>query len=476
MDERKIMNLSIKEVQYAVKEGNISCEEITKAYLEQIRRLDPDIRSYLHLNESAEEEARALDRRIAAGENIGTLVGVPVALQDNIVTSDMPTSCASKMLEGYRSPFDATVVKQLKKAGAIILGKLNMAEFGMGISTEISNQKVSKNPYNQSRISGPNAVGSVIAAKESLLAVGSDTGGELRKSCGFCGAIGIKPTYGAVSRNGLIAGASSMDQIGPCAGSVEDVAEALNVLVAYDKADSTCVNFEKPDYIQALDRGIDKMKIALPRSFFDAESDPLVSQSILRAAENFEKLGVLVEEVDIPNLEYALSAHYILSCAEASSNMARFDGLCYGHRTKDYIDFEELYKKSRWEGFGSEVKQRIFLGSYVVSAGYYDLYYKKAQKVRRLVKEAQEEILKDYDLILMPVSPCTALEIGVSQEAIRDAKTDIYTSLANMSGLPALSMNCGYDQDGMPIGMQLIGAAFKEEKMLRLAYRYEQMI
>ena len=477
MNKTDIQTMSIRQLSEAMDKKELSAEDVTRAYLKQIDKADDVIGAYLHINKSALDEAIEQDKKRKAGEKTGALSGIPVAVKDNICTSDMPTTCASKMLDGYMSPFDAQVVKKMKSDGAVILGKVNLDEFAMGGSTENSYYKKTVNPHDITRVPGGSSGGSAaaVAADMASFALGSDTGGSIRQPAGFCGLVGIKPTYGSVSRNGLIAFASSLDQIGPIARTVEDAAFALSSIAGHDALDATSLKFEKPAYEKDLSGDIKGMRIALPTDFFAKGIQSEVKEAVLLAAKRFEKMGAVVEEVKIENLDYALSAYYIISSAEASSNLARFDSVQYGFRAEDYEDLEELYKKTRQQGFGKEVKRRILLGTYALSSGYYDAYYKKALKVRTLIKNSYDKIFDDFDMILSPVTPTTAYRLGEKRtDPVESYLGDIYTVPVNIAGVPALSMNCGFDQDGMPIGMQLTGKLFSEQTLLKAAYNFEQ--
>lgn len=476
VDKKTIIDRSVTELRQAVRERELSCEEIASAYLKRIREVDSEIGAYLHINEKAVEEARALDQRVAKGEDIGRLGGVPVGIKDNICTVDMPTTCASRMLEGYYSPFDATVVADLRKEGAILLGKLNMDEFAMGGSTQTSYFQKTKNPADLSRVPGGSSGGSAaaVASKQALLTLGSDTGGSIRQPCSFCGTVGMKPTYGSVSRNGLIAAASSLDQIGPIGRSAADIAALLEVISRRDLQDGTSLDFPRPPYTQLLEKEVRGKKVALPKSFFGEGLSEEVGSAISAAAEKLARLGLEVEEVQMNDLEYALPAYYVLASAEAASNLARFDSIRYGYRGENYEDIDGLYEKTRGEGFGREVKRRILAGTYVLSAGCYEDFYLRAQKVRRKIRQEYERVFKRYDFILSPVAPTTAPPLGeTADDPVQAYLSDIYTLPVNLAGLPALSMNCGYDSEGLPIGMQLIGDLFSEADILALAHRYE---
>lgn len=469
--------MSIKELQKAVLNSEISYQDITTEYLKHIQVVDSEISAYLMLDsKNAMKKARELDSRRAKGENLGSLAGVPIAIKDNICTVDMPTTCGSKMLENYRAPFDASVIKRLKEEDSIILGKLNLDEFAMGSTTENSYYQNTKNPVDKTRVPGGSSGGSAaaVASRQAVLTLGSDTGGSIRQPASFCGVLGLKPSYGLISRYGLIAFASSLDQIGPIARNVEDLALGLNAIVGFDPKDSTSIKTDVVDYTKSLGEDIKGLRVALPKNYFENGIDKEVKDSVLNAAKDFERLGAIVEEVEIRSVENALPAYYIISSAEASSNLARFDGIEYGFRPEGDFELLELYKQARSKGFGKEVKRRIILGTYVLSSGYYDAYYKKAQKVRGLIKKDFENIFKRFDLVLAPTAPTTAYKFGATmQNPIEMYMGDIYTVPVNIAGLPGLSLNCGYDKDGLPIGMQLIGKAFDEKTLLKAAYAYE---
>lgn len=456
----------------------VSAHELTKAYVERIDSVDGKVGAYLTRNtEIALEKAKEIDDKRARGEELGTLAGIPMAVKDNICTNGLRTSCASKILENFVPPYDATVMNKLHKEDAIILGKLNMDEFAMGSSNENSAFQKTYNPWDLERVPGGSSGGSAaaVASDQATFTLGSDTGGSIRQPASFCGVVGMKPTYGAVSRYGLVAFASSLDQIGPLTKDVEDMALAMNAIVGYDQMDSTSTKVTYPDYTKSLTGDIKGMKIALPVEYFGNGIQPEVKEAVMKAAKYYESLGAEVSEVNMSVMDYALSAYYIISSAEASSNLARFDGVKYGMRAEGYTDLTELYKKTRDEGFGTEVKRRIMLGTYALSSGYYDAYYKKAQQVRTLIKNDFDKVFASHDLIISPVAPTTAYKIGEkTSDPIEMYMGDICTVPINIAGLPALSMNCGFDGNGMPIGMQLVGKGFGEETILRAAYAFEQ--
>jgi len=468
-------NFTIHELRDKLRKKEISSEELVNRYFKRIEKVEGKVESYITLTkEEALKKAKEVDEKLAKGEELGDLAGIPVAVKDNIVTEGVKTTCGSKMLENFVPPYDATVTKKLKDEDAIILGKTNLDEFAMGSSTENSAFKTTKNPWDLSRVPGGSSGGSAAAvvSDEAVYALGSSTGGSIRQPAAFCGIVGLKPTYGLVSRYGLVAFASSLDQIGPMTKDVEDCAIVLNNIAGYDKMDSTSVNREKVDYTKALKEGVKGLKIALPKEYFDDRIDSRVKDKIYDAVKVLEGLGAEVSEVSLPHSEYALSTYYIIAPAEASSNLARFDGVRYGYRTENYNSIDELFIKTRSEGFGEEVKRRIMVGTYCLSSGYYDAYYKRAQKVRTLIKKDFEDVFKKYDVIISPTTPTLPFKIGEKKEdPISMYLSDILTVSINLAGVP--SMPCGYI-DGLPVGMQIIGKAFDESTILKTAYAYEQ--
>ncbi len=474
----KIVDLSLKELSEKLKIKEVSSVEATKAYFDEIDAVDEKIGAYLRLTqEVALKQAQEADRIIAQG-NASVLTGIPYGMKDNICTRGSITSCASKMLENFNPPYDAFVTKKMNTENAVMLGKTNMDEFAMGSTTENSAFKVTRNPVDTARVPGGSSGGSAaaVAAKEAVFALGSDTGGSIRQPAAFCGVVGLKPTYGTVSRNGLVAFASSLDQIGPLTRNVEDAAIAMNAIAGYDCLDSTSVNREYGDFTSDMKKGVKGMKAALPKEYFGEGINPEVKDAVLCCAKEFEKMGVDIQEVSIPAMEYALPAYYVISSSEASSNLARFDGVRYGYRSENYEDMDELYKNTRSEGFGREVKHRIMLGSFALSSGYYDAYYKKALQVRTLIINDFNKIFADNDFIISPVAPTTAYKIGEkTADPVEMYLGDIYTVPVNIAGLPAISMPCGRDKEGMPIGMQLIGKAFSENTLIRAGWAYENM-
>ena len=464
----ELTDLTVHELMEKVKNKEITIEEITKAYADRINEKEPEVNAFV---------STRLDEAIAESKN--PEAGIPIGIKDNICTKGIKTTCSSKMLENFVSPYDATVITKIKEKNMPILGKLNMDEFAMGSSTENSAIKITRNPWNLNKVPGGSSGGSAAAVAANLVpwALGSDTGGSIREPASFCGIVGLKPTYGLVSRSGLVAFASSLDQIGPMTKDVEDAALLLNIIAGHDENDSTSVKKEKIDYTKNLKNSIQGMKIGVPKEFFGEGINPEVKKSLENSIEEYKKLGAIVEECSLDVSESSLAAYYIIACAEASSNLGRFDGIRYGYRAKDYKDLKELFVKSRTEGFGKEVKRRIILGTYVLSSGYYDAFYKKAQKVRTYVKNKFDECFKKYDVLLTPVAPTTAFDIGSkTNNPLEMYLADICTVSINIASVPAISIPCGVDSNNMPIGMQLIGNRFQEEKILNAAYAIEQQI
>jgi aspartyl-tRNA(Asn)/glutamyl-tRNA(Gln) amidotransferase subunit A len=472
--------LSAKELRDGITAGRISSLEATKGVIERIHKFEPAIGAYLSTFEDRATEAAAdVDRRIAAGKPVGQLAGVPVAVKDNMCTTFGATTCASKILENFRAPYNATVVEKLLAADAVIVGKTNMDEFAMGSSTENSGLKRTVNPWDTTRVPGGSSGGSAaaVAARLCFAALGSDTGGSIRQPASFCGVVGLKPTYGRVSRFGLVAYGSSLDQIGPLARTVADAALIMNVIAGHDPADSTSVGEATApvcDYLQKLDGPAEKLKIAIVPQFA-AGADRQVQKALGDAIEIYKKLGAQITEIDMPHLDYAIAAYYVIATAEASSNLARYDGVHYGHRTADPKDYIEVYSKSRAEAFGQEVKRRIMLGTYALSSGYYDAYYLKALKVRNLIRGDFNKAFEQCDCIMMPVAPTTAFKIGEkTDDPLQMYLSDVYTIAANLAGVPGISVPCGFDNAGLPIGLQIIAPTFAEDKLLRIARMYEK--
>ena len=469
---------TIHELHKKLVNKEISAVELTNAVIAHKAKVEPTVHAYLSdSHDRALATAKTVDELIAKGEAISPLAGIPGAIKDNICIKDEPATCASKMLENFVSPYDATVVEKLNAENMIDLGKLNMDEFAMGGSTEYSYFKKTRNPWNLNKVPGGSSGGSAAAVAANLVpwALGSDTGGSIRQPASFCGVVGLKPTYGLVSRYGLVAFASSLDQIGPITKDVTDAAMLLNIIAGKDSMDTTSVERPKVDYTKALKNDVKGLKIAVPKEFFGEGINEEVKKNLEKAIETYKELGAEVSEVSLDIAEYALASYYIIACAEASSNLGRFDGVRYGHRAEEYSNVKELITNSRTEGFGPEVKRRIILGTYVLSSGYYDAYYKKAQQVRTLVMNEFQKAFKKYDVILTPTSPTVAFDIGSkSNNPLEMYLADICTVSVNIAGLPGISIPCGVDKEGMPVGMQLIGNKFEEEKLLNMAYVFEQ--
>ena len=474
----EITELTVHELKEKLVKKELTVQEVTKAYVDRINDKEKDVGAFVTtLCDEALEEAKSIQEKIDVGEIKGELAGIPIGIKDNMCTKGIKTTCSSKMLENFVSPYDATVVEKLKEQHMIDLGKLNMDEFAMGASTEYSAFHVTRNPWNLNTVPGGSSGGSAAAVAANLVpwALGSDTGGSIRQPAAFCGVVGLKPTYGLVSRYGLVAFASSLDQIGPITKDVEDAAMLLNVIVGHDERDTTSENREKIDYTKCLKNDVKGLKIGVPKEFFGEGINEEVKAKLKEAIEKYKEMGAEVEEFSLDIANYALATYYIIACAEASSNLGRFDGIRYGYRTENFTNLKEIYKNSRSEGFGDEVKRRIILGTYVLSSGYYDAYYKKAQQVRTLVRKEFDKAFEKYDVLLTPTSPTVAFEIGTkSSNPLEMYLADICTVSINIAGLPGISVPCGVDSNGMPVGMQLIGNRFDEEKILNAAYTYEQ--
>ena len=461
-----------------IKEKEISVREALDAVFAQIDQTEGRYHAYVTLDkEGAYKQADAVQEKIDKGELTGALAGVPVAIKDNMCTKGLLTTCSSKILENYIPTYTASAVQNLTDAGCVIIGKTNMDEFAMGSTTETSYYGVTRNPHNPDHVPGGSSGGSAaaVALNECFFALGSDTGGSIRQPSAFCGITGMKPTYGTVSRYGLIAYGSSLDQIGPMTKNVTDCAAVLETIASYDKKDSTSMKREKYDFTSALVRDVKGLRIGLPKDYFGEGLDSEVKAAIFKAAETFRRMGAIVEEFDLGLVQYAIPVYYIIASAEASSNLERFDGVKYGYRTKEYSDLHSMYKKTRSEGFGSEVKRRIMLGSFVLSSGYYDAYYLKALKTKALIKQEFDKAFEKYDIILAPAAPTTAPLLGSSlQDPIKMYLSDIYTISANLAGIPGLSIPCGKDKMGLPIGMQLLGGCFQEKTLLCAGFAYEK--
>jgi aspartyl-tRNA(Asn)/glutamyl-tRNA(Gln) amidotransferase subunit A len=474
----ELIHLTATAIAAKIKNKEVSAREVTDAFLAHIEATDPVLSAFLTVTaEQAQQTADAVDRKIADGEDAGALAGVPLALKDNLSTRGIATTCASQILKGYIPPFDATVVTKLKEAGAVLVGKVNLDEFAMGSSTENSGFFPTKNPWDTTRVPGGSSGGSAVAVASGMapLALGSDTGGSIRQPAAFCGLTGLKPTYGRVSRYGLVAFGSSLDQIGPLGWTAEDVALLLNVIAGHDPMDSTSVPHAVPDYTQALTGEVKGLKIGVPQEYFIEGIAPEVRAFVMSAIGVLRGLGADVVEVSLPYTEYALAAYYIVAPAEASSNLARYDGVRYGFRAQSDGKHDALFEKTREMGFGAEVKQRIMIGTYALSAGYYDAFYLKAQKVRTLIRQDFDKAFTECDVLITPTTPTTAFRLGEKTNDPLEMKlSDICTIPANMAGLPGLSLCCGFDTRGLPVGMQLMGPAFSEELLLRVADTYQR--
>ena len=466
------------ELSKAIKDGKTTAVEAMEAVLARIDEKEESINAYVTIDrEGALKKAAEVQKKIEEGVLMGPLAGVPVAIKDNMCTEGVLTTCSSNILNNFVPTFSSEAVLNLEKAGAVMIGKTNMDEFAMGSTTETSAYGVTRNPRNPEHVPGGSSGGSAaaVAADECFFALGSDTGGSIRQPASYCGVVGMKPTYGTVSRYGLIAYGSSLDQIGPLTKDVSDCAAVLEVIAGHDKKDSTSVDREDTDFTKALINDVSGMKIGIPKDYFGDGLDNEVKDAVLKAVDVLKEKGAVVEEFDLSLVEYAIPTYYTIAAAEASSNLERFDGIKYGYRTKEYEGLHNMYKKSRSEGFGPEVKRRIMLGSFVLSSGYYDAYYLKALKVKALIKKAFDDAFAKYDLIIGPVAPTTAPKLGSSlADPIKMYLGDIYTIAVNLAGLPGISVPCGVDSKGLPIGMQMIGDCFNEKKLIQAAYTYEQ--
>ncbi len=474
----EIQSMTANELGRQIQAGKISAVEAADAFLDQIDKVEQQVHSFVSVDrEEVRRKAQEVQGKIERGELKGPLAGVPAAIKDNICTKGMKTTCSSKMLEDFVPTYTAEAAKKLEEAGVVILGKTNMDEFAMGSTTETSYFGPTKNPWNQEHVPGGSSGGScaAVAAEECPFALGSDTGGSIRQPSSFCGVVGIKPTYGTVSRYGLIAYGSSLDQIGPIARDVTDCALILETIAGHDPKDSTSIRRKSYDFTGALTDDVSGMRIGIPKGYFGDGLDAEVGEKILEAVRALERKGAIVEEFDLGLIQYAIPAYYVIASAEASSNLARFDGVKYGYRTKDYEGLHNMYKKSRSEGFGAEVKRRIMLGSFVLSSGYYDAYYLKALRTKALIKKEFDKAFASYDMIVAPAAPTTAPKIGESlSDPLKMYLGDIYTISVNLAGLPGITVPTGTDKKGLPVGMQLIGNCFEEAKILRAAYAYEQ--
>ena len=473
-----ITELTVHELQEKIKNKELTITEINEAYVKRMKEKEPEVQAFItELTDQTIEQVKKIQEKIENGETVNELAGIPIGIKDNICTKGVKTTCASKMLENFVAPYDATVMNKINNKEMINLGKLNMDEFAMGSSTETSYFKKTKNPWDLSRVPGGSSGGSAAAVASNMVpwALGTDTGGSVRLPASFCGIVGLKPTYGLVSRYGVIAYASSLDQVGVLTKDVRDCATLLNVIAGHDEMDSTSIDTGAKDYTKSLQKDIKGLKIGIPKEFYGEGINPEVKASLDEAIKKYKEMGAVVEEISLDIAQYALATYYIIACAEASSNLGRYDGIRYTHRSPEAKTLKEVFKKSRSEGFGTEIKRRIILGTYVLSSGYYDAYYKKAQQVRTLVMNEFNKAFEKYDVIITPTSPTTAFKIGEkSTNPMEMYLADICTVSINIAGLPGISIPCGVDSDGMPIGMQIIGKKFDEETIIKAAYAYEQ--
>ena len=475
----RLYEKTASELSEMLKNKECSAVELCNDVLARINETENKIGSYVTVaEESAKENAKKIDKAMAAGEKLHPLAGIPIGIKDNISTKGIRTTCSSKMLENYVPPFDATVMNKINNAGMTVLGKMNMDEFAMGSSTETSYMHLTRNPYNTECVPGGSSGGSAaaVAAGEAILTLGSDTGGSIRQPAALCGVVGMKPTYGSVSRYGLVAFASSLDQIGPLGKSVKDVAMLQSLICGHDRYDATSKNIEYPDYAAALKENAKSLKIGIPKEYFGEGIDSQVKESVMKAVKEFELQGAVIKEISLPSTEYAINTYYIIASAEASSNLARFDGVKYGYRTSEYDGLVDMYEKTRSEGFGDEVKRRIMLGTFVLRSGYFDAYYKKAKRVQNQISQEFTDAFKDCDIIATPTVPASAFKIGENiGDPIKMYYNDVCTVTVNIAGLPAISLPCGKDSAGMPMGLQLIGDKFSEQTLLNTAYTYEKI-
>ena len=468
---------TIAQAKHQLLEKKYSAVELLDAVYKRIDAVDNQVQAYVHLTRDiARQQAEAADKKLAAGED-APLLGIPIALKDLICMKDTRTTCASRILENFVSPYDATVVQRLKAAGAVLIGKTNMDEFAMGSSNENSWFHTTKNPWDLNRVPGGSSGGSgaAVAANECMGALGSDTGGSIRQPAAFCGITGLKPTYGRVSRFGLVAFASSFDQIGPMTKTAEDAAVLMNVIGGHDPMDSTSANVPLPDFTATLSNDVKGLKIGIPKEYFEKGLDANVEKAVQEGIKTLESMGMQAVEVSLPHTEYAVATYYILACAEASANLSRYDGVKYGYRSEHADNLMDMYTNTREEGFGEEVKRRILLGTFVLSSGYYDAYYLKGQKARTLIKQDFEEAYKKCDLMVSPIAPVPAFKLGEKlDDPLQMYLSDIFTISANLAGIPAMSIPCGQSQDHLPIGLQLMGNYFDEATLLNVAHQYQQ--
>ena len=473
-----IIDLTVHELKEKLDKKELTISEVTKAYVDRIVEKEADVKAFVTpLTDSALEQAKVIEEKVNNGEITSEFAGIPIGIKDNMCTKGIKTTCSSKMLDNIIAPYDATVIEKLNAEGMISLGKTNMDEFAMGTTTEHSVFKTTSNPWDLNKVPGGSSGGSAAAVAAGMVpwALGSDTGGSIRQPAAFCGVVGLKPTYGLVSRYGLIAYASSLDQIGPITKDVEDAAMLLNLIAGHDEKDTTSVDIGKKDYTKSLKNDVKGLKVGVPKEYFEEGINPEVKQAVLNAIEEYKNMGAEVEEFSLPIARYALATYYIIACAEASSNLGRFDGIRYGYRTPNFENLRDIYVNSRTEGFGDEVKRRIILGTYVLSSGYYDAYYKKGQQVRTLIKNEFNKAFEKYDVLITPTAPNVSFNIGSkTNNPLELYLEDLCTVPINVAGVPAISIPCGITENAMPIGMQIIGKHFNEETILNAAYTYEQ--
>lgn len=472
-----ILNLKLWELKALIERKEVTSVEITEKVISEIENRDKEIHSYISVNPCAVEEAKEIDKKIVKGEKTGLLSGIPIAIKDNICVKGMLTTCASKILENFSPPYNATVIERIKKEGGIVIGKTNMDEFAFGSSTENSAFGPTKNPLNLQRVPGGSSGGSAASVSANLCfaALGSDTGGSIRQPASFCGVVGLKPTYGRISRYGLIAFASSLDQIGPITKDVKDAAIMMNVICGKDERDSTSIDITVPDYTEFLTRDIKGIRIGIPDEYFIEGIDNRVKEKVVKVVKLLEEKGIIIKRISLPHTQYGIAVYYILGTAEASSNLARFDGVRYGYRTKNYTDLYQMYANTREEGFGKEVKRRIILGTFVLSSGYYEAYYLKAQKVKALIKKDFTEAFKEVDVIITPTTPEIPFKFGEKAEPLKMYLSDIFTVNVNLAGLPGISIPVGFF-DNLPVGLQIIAPHFREDRLIEVASFIENCI
>lgn len=475
----RLYEKTASELSEMLKNKECSATELCDDVLARINETEDKIGAFVTVaEESAKENAKKIDNAIAAGEKLHPLAGIPIGIKDNISTKGIRTTCSSRMLENYVPPFDATVMNKVNNAGMTVIGKMNMDEFAMGSSTETSYMHLTHNPHNTECVPGGSSGGSAaaVASGEAILTLGSDTGGSIRQPAALCGVVGMKPTYGSVSRYGLVAFASSLDQIGPLGKSVKDVAMLQSLICGHDRYDATSRKMEYPDYAAALKENASGLKIGIPKEYFGEGVDSQVRESVMKAVKEFEAQGAVIKEISLPSTEYAINTYYIIASAEASSNLARFDGVKYGYRAPEYDGLVDMYERTRSEGFGDEVKRRIMLGTFVLSSGYFDAYYKKAKRVQNQISREFSDAFAECDIIATPTVPASAFKIGENiGDPIKMYYNDVCTVTVNIAGLPAISLPCGKDKSGMPMGLQLIGDKFSEQTLLNTAYTYEKI-